>query len=140
MIRPAEDRDRDAWLAIRNDPDALFWSGYQRPIREEDHRLWWETRIPSRYDRLLVSEVAGIVVGYARATPITYTEVSVGVTPSVRNHGIGQELVHAVEVNHSGARLLARVHPSNTASLALFRKSGFHFEEHPSFLRLWKSL
>ena len=66
-IRPAVAGDEAAILAIRNDPEALFWSASYGAIDPLAHRLWFQTLLRDPTHGMWVAEESdGQVIGYGR--------------------------------------------------------------------------
>ena len=136
MIRPAEITDQAAWLRIRNDPEALFWSGQRQPISEETHARWFTRTLTSPREHLTVIEESnnlygikpqpGRVVGYSRIQEVGV--VSLALEPGMRGHGLGTMLLLDAENTARQAKLrglLAVIHPGNTGSLRAFMRAGY---------------
>lgn len=133
MIRPAILADADAWLHIRNDPEAMFWSAQRTPIPLDGHRAWFERSLAGSTEGLYVVEgerspdgTVPEVLGYGRIQQVGL--VSFGMAPTERGRGYGTEmlaaLAHEARANNVQT-LLAVVHPSNIASMRAFMRAGY---------------
>lgn len=148
MYRRATLEDSIRWLSIRNDPDALFWSGNKRPITWEEHDTWFRRALnPISPNKLVVygEGVRGCLVdAYGRIQVYNEAEVSFGVDPKRRGEGIGTGMLKALEElanEHRVNRLVAYVHPTNAASMRAFAKQGYSLEtDHKHYEKLFKVL
>ena len=127
LIRMARKEDEAAWLAIRNDPEACFWSHAQAPIDPLVHTTWFAHTLNNPADILHVAEVEGTVVGYGRVAVARTGTVSFGVTATQRGRGIGQGLLATLDAAAQGAHITqqAWVHPSNIPSMLAFLRAGY---------------
>ena len=144
LYRRATLTDAARWREIRNDIEALFWSGNTRPIAPDEHDAWM-TRVlqdPSHY--LVVHADPGHRVNaYGRIQLEQQAEVSLGVDALARRQGIGAGMLQHMEqaARAFGVdRLVAYVHPSNIASMRTFMRQGYVLGGHPMFQRLEKPL
>src|SRR3990167_10399497 len=93
QVRPARTDDERAWLEIRNDPAARFWSRVPAEIDPLAHAAWFRSALggsPAAAG-LRVAEENGQAVGYARMEIDLVGTVSFGVAPADRGRGIGTE-------------------------------------------------
>ena len=135
MYRLAEAGDLWDWRELRNDPDALFWSGNREEISLADHDKWY-SRVrhdPSHY--LAVHQQdgldAGRVDGYGRLQLYRDAEVSFGVAAAMRGRGYGRGMLDHLEVYARNAhieRLIGYVHPSNLPSMRAFALQGYYID------------
>ncbi len=151
MYRGAEDRDGFRWRQLRNDPETLFWSKNTRPISPAEHDAWFRRVTASSDHRLLVyeDEIAAslgmpAITAYGRLQREMQAEVSFGVAATARRKGIGGGMLRALEhealTGFGVQRLVAYVHPGNTASLQAFLHQGYVLGGHPGFVRVEKPL
>jgi phosphinothricin acetyltransferase len=131
LIRPAAGGDVQAIAQIYNlgiaGRQATFETRERSAVEVSD---WLGTRGP-----LLVAEVDGMVVGFARVSAYSDREVYAGVgeygiylAQSARGGGVGTRLVEALAQAAERAgyhKLTAKLFTSNEASLALARRCGF---------------
>ncbi len=140
MIRPATMADCDAWLQIRNEQEALFWSGQREPISPEQHQAWFAHTLAAQGEGLYVLEESnnlygvkaqpGTVVGYGRVQQVGL--VSLAMAPRARGQGYGGDMLTYLENEarlHQVPKLLAVIHPSNVASMRAFMRAGY--SSHP---------
>ena len=148
IIRPAVVGDEAAILRIRNDPEALFWSGVRQPILPSEHHLWFQTLLGDPTHCVWVAEDQHIgfqrtdneVIGYGRMKIRSVGTVSFGVERSSRGRGVGTALLRTVDAE---ARLLkvdqqAWVHPSNIPSVRAFMRLGYRIGGEPGYICLEK--
>src|SRR3990167_1955272 len=95
MIRAARTDDEEAWLEIRNDPEARFWSRVPAEIDPLAHAAWFRSALGGSPAAavLRVAEENGKVVGYARMEIDLVGTVSFGVGPADRGPGVGWEVL-----------------------------------------------
>ena len=140
-IRPAVAGDEAAILAIRNDPEALFWSASYGAIDPLAQRLWFQTLLRDPTHGMWVAEESdGQVIGYGRTKIRSVGTVSFGVDKNHRGRGVGTELLQVVD---RWAKVLrvdqqAWVHPSNIASVRAFLKLGYRLGGEPAYQLLEK--
>jgi RimJ/RimL family protein N-acetyltransferase len=147
MFRPATIEDSADWLNIRNDKEALFWSGNKKPIGLAEHESWFQRVLQTPGHYLAVDAELGnpaIVNAYGRIQAYTEAEVSFGVAPAVRGKGIGSTMLCYLEQQAQQRRiqrLVAYVSPANIASMRAFMKNGYVLEtNHRHFEKLTKVL
>ncbi len=129
MIRLAQQDDMAAWLAIKNDPEALFWSGQARPVTDAEHQAWFIHALASATEGLYVVD-DGQVRGYGRVQQVGL--VSLAMEPTARRQGWGGLMLRrlAFEAQRVGlSKLLAVIHPSNIISVRAFIRAGY--SSHP---------
>ena len=135
IIRPADENDLPAILAIYNDAvlnETCIWN--DTPADLAERRAWWQARVTQGYP-VLVAESAGEVVGYAsfgNFRPFEgyrfTVEHSVYIAGEARRRGIATLLLTRLIEE---ARLLRKhamvggIGADNTASLALHARLGF---------------
>ncbi|HYG23655.1 MAG TPA: UDP-2,4-diacetamido-2,4,6-trideoxy-beta-L-altropyranose hydrolase [Verrucomicrobiae bacterium] len=140
-LRPARASDSELWFNWANDPLVRANGFHPNPISWEDHQLWFDRHRESPDSRLWIgSDIKDVPLGYIRfhrRSPDEW-EIGVAVSPERRGQGVGKRLV-SLAVNDfarsltqalpgSGVRtgrIVARVRPSNEASLKLFQSVGF---------------
>lgn len=102
----------------------------------ETEAPWWQTFDATRLPQpRLVAELAGDVVGWAAATPVSsrpvyrgVVEHSIYIDPSARGRGVGRALLGAfiAAAEEVGIwTIQASIFPENAASLRLHRAAGF---------------
>jgi L-amino acid N-acyltransferase YncA len=152
-IRPARADDAKEIARIYNqgvqDRAATFENAYVTP---EERYLWLVAR-PDRYP-VLVAEVKHTLMGWASLTPYSprhcydgIAELSIYIDRSLRGHGVGQELMKAMQ---NGARekgyhkLVGRVISDNQPARKLcqlmgWKEMGVH-EKHGKLGNEWHDL
>lgn len=150
LYRRATAEDSWDWLQIRNDPEALFWSGNTRAITVAEHTAWFTNRSQHPGHVLLVHEddtlqSLGLVGTNAlgRLQQSVQAEVSLGVSPASRGHGVGAGMLRALEqeaVERRVHRLVAYIHPANIPSMRAFMRQGYVLGGNPGFVRVEKPL
>ncbi|HEX6565165.1 MAG TPA: GNAT family N-acetyltransferase [Chthoniobacterales bacterium] len=142
-IRPAENDDLEAILAIYNDAIVNTTAVYDYQPRTADaQRQWFETKKAQRLPVLVAVEIATII-GFGSFGPFRpwpayqYTvENSLYVDSAFRRKGAGKALLASLVTAARTAgyhAMVAGIDATNEASLALHRKVGFepvaHFRE-----------
>jgi L-amino acid N-acyltransferase YncA len=134
-IRPAEPRDIDDLLAIRNDAilhGTALWT--EEPVDRAERERWFRETTEAG-DPILVAEVDGAFAGYGTYGPWRRlsgyrfsVEDSVYVRDAFQGQGIGRALVEAV-VEHARAAgkraVFADIEAGNTGSIRLHELLGF---------------
>jgi L-amino acid N-acyltransferase YncA len=134
-IRPAEPRDIDDLLAIRNDAilhGTALWT--EEPVDRAERERWFRETTEAG-DPILVAEVDGAFAGYGTYGPWRRlsgyrfsVEDSVYVRDAFQGQGVGRALVQAV-VEHARAAgkraVFADIEAGNTGSIRLHERLGF---------------
>ncbi|MCJ1710983.1 N-acetyltransferase family protein [Clavibacter michiganensis subsp. phaseoli] len=134
-IRPAEPRDVDDLLGIRNDAilhGTALWT--EEPVDRAEREAWFRETTEAG-DPILVAEVDGAFAGYGSYGPWRRmsgyrfsVEDSVYVRDAFQGQGIGRALVEAV-VEHARAAgkraVFADIEAGNTGSIRLHERLGF---------------
>ncbi len=129
--RPVRYEDAALLFAWLNAPDRREVSLATRaPVAWTDHLAWLETRLADPGSALWIAEEGDTAIGQVRLQWVeTGLEVSLYVAPEARRQGVGRALLdHAARAaarRWPGRRLIARVRPDNSASLALFHHLGY---------------
>ncbi len=142
LLRPAQDADLDAILAIHNDAIAhsrAIWT--DAPVDRAEREEWLQTRRAAGHP-VIVADVEGVVAGYASYGPwrpksgYRYTvEDSIYLDGRFRGRGIGGLLLGELIGLARGAGMrvmIADIESGNTASIRLHERFGF---EHAGTLR-----
>jgi L-amino acid N-acyltransferase YncA len=144
MFREASAKDTTSWLNIRNDPDALFWSGNKKPISWKEHEAWFMRSVVDVNRNFLAVSENTIVDAYGRIQQSNDSEVSLGVLPEMRGMGLGKGMLQYLEAEarlRRIDRLVAYIAPGNVASLGAFRSQGYYLEtNHKLYEKLVKPL
>lgn len=132
-VRAMRPQDADAVARIYNAGIAGRDATFETEPRSPAAVAAWLEEEPDR--DVLVCERAGAVIGWARTTPTSprpayagVRECSVYVDATVRRQGTGLLLLDALALRaaaHGDWKLLARIFPENTASLAMVTAAGF---------------
>ncbi|WP_445441784.1 GNAT family N-acetyltransferase [Clavibacter sp. km1a] len=134
-IRPAEPRDINDLLEIRNDAiltSTALWT--DEPVDRAEREAWFR-RAAEEGDPILVAEVDGAMAGYGTYGPWRRmsgyrfsVEDSVYVREAFQGRGIGRALVEAL-VAHARAAgkraVFADIEAGNTGSIRLHERLGF---------------
>lgn len=123
-----------AWV---NDPATRSASFADGPIDADTHRAWFAERLADPQGRMYVAhDVHGAALGCLRfqvePRELHSAVVSINIAPEARQRGWGRRLItlgarRYWRDEHSGqvTRLLARIKPSNLASIEAFEFCGF---------------
>ena len=125
-LREAQTADKEFFLTLRNDPDAVKYSYSRRPVTQDEHDFWWDTT----GDYLYVG--VGLLgdVGTLRLTPVDESTCMVHIVVGKEHRGAG----YATEMlreglgeakRHGFCHITAHVDAPNTASLRAFLKAGY---------------
>jgi spore coat polysaccharide biosynthesis predicted glycosyltransferase SpsG/RimJ/RimL family protein N-acetyltransferase len=126
-VRAATESDAALLLEWRNDPETRRWSRSTDPVSPVDHKAWLSRVLADAGRRLLVAEHEGRPVGTVRFDREGEAwEVSITVAPSARGRKLAVPMLLAAERALGPAVIRANVHSDNAASLALFRRAGYH--------------
>lgn len=132
-LRPAGPGDAQAIWEWRNEPAARAASFSSQEIPWEAHARWYAERLGDPALRLLVvaDAASGEEAGYVRfAVHRDTAEISVALGAAARGRGTGRAAIAGgsawlfAEVP-AVRRIVARIKPSNEASLRAFRAAGF---------------
>lgn len=145
MIRAARFEDVEALVELENrcfDSDRLSARSFRHLIKKGN-------------DELLVTEVDGLMLGYALTLFRRNTSLarlySIAVAPEARGQSLGYELVMASQqaaLAHGATRMRLEVRQDNLAAQALYRKLGYrdfglledYYDDHETALRMEKTL
>jgi phosphinothricin acetyltransferase len=148
--RPANDADCAAIARIYNEGiDARIATFETRHRTPQDIAAWLGTRYP-----VLVVTRAGEVVGFAATSAYRprecyagIAEYSVYVASEAQGSGVGRLALASLIAAAEGAgfwKLVSRIFPENTPSLALARKLGFRevgtYVKHAQLDGVWKDV
>lgn len=140
MLRPWSASDEQAYLAGRNDPDVLRWTGTPSPYRLEDARAFlleqapagWETGTAATWG--VFDATTAQLLGGASLHAIAGggANVSYWCTPAARGRGVATEVIRAICRWGFGFLELERIGweccVGNWASRAVAQKCGFTVE------------
>jgi L-amino acid N-acyltransferase YncA len=150
MIRPAQPDDTAQIAEIYNHGIADRIATFETEPRQPDDLLgWFSDKYP-----FLVFVQAGVVLGFVRASSYRerqcyagIAEYSVYVSRTARGQGVGDALMAAFlpALQQAGFwKVLSRIFPENTASLALCQKHGFKqvgvYEKHAQLDGVWRDV
>jgi L-amino acid N-acyltransferase YncA len=150
MIRPAHPDDATQIAEIYNHGIADRIATFETEPRQPDDLLgWFSDKYP-----FLVFVQAGVVLGFVRASSYRerqcyagIAEYSVYVSRTARGQGVGDALMAAFlpALQQAGFwKVLSRIFPENTASLALCQKHGFKqvggYEKHAQLDGVWRDV
>jgi spore coat polysaccharide biosynthesis predicted glycosyltransferase SpsG/RimJ/RimL family protein N-acetyltransferase len=134
-LRKAEEKDVLLYLNWANEPEVRMNAINNEPIREENHRKWFSSRLSSNSTLLLVGIWQNVEVGQVRFDEHEgHWEIDYSVAPMHQKRGFGEFLIRkGIEFlkieKPSAERIVGLVKPQNTSSLSVFRK--LHFTEAP---------
>lgn len=130
-LRRASRADAADLRAWRNDPVTRRASFSSTEVSEGEHARWLDDRLGDPGCRLWIATLSGRPVGQVRIDGLERecAEVSIVVAPEHRGQGHAARILQAAarELAAEGLRrrLVARVKPDNTASLAAFARAGY---------------
>jgi GNAT superfamily N-acetyltransferase len=146
LIRPVEEKDFSAWLALWDGYNAFYGRSGPTALPEATTRITWE-RFFDGYEPVhaLVAEAGGELLGLAhylfhRSTthpgPVCYLQ-DLFTSEGTRGRGVGRTLIEAVyrRAELAGAgRVYWQTHESNAVAMRLYdqvaEKSGFVVYRH----------
>ena len=122
--------DADFVRDLRNDPDAVRWSGTRAPVAAAEHATWFAARLDDPGSRIWLARERRRPVGQVRVDVTGGVgRVSLGVTAAERGRGLGSRILHgldrALAADEQVHTLVAAVDPENIASRRLFAAAGF---------------
>jgi RimJ/RimL family protein N-acetyltransferase len=137
-VRPEDSSDLFAW---RNDPQTREASIRQASISWDEHREWFNESLANPSRRIFVADISE---GYGFAEPVGMcrfdtlgpsgtAEVSVNLNPNFRGRGLATPILNSAIGEYFRERgsptdLLAKIRPSNVASVRAFGAAGFLYE------------
>lgn len=130
-LRAARPDDSHMVWLWRNDFGTRMFSQTTAPVPWPDHKIWWDKAINSPEQHILIAVAAGVPVAMVRfdRADASAFEVSVNLAPSARGSGLGGRILaqacSAFRAEREGVRLLATIHPDNSASRSIFERVGF---------------
>ncbi len=124
-----EPEECDLILTWQREPGARRYSRNRQTPSAEEHRRWFAATLASEDRRLMMIRIDDVAVGNLRldrlaASPERY-EVSIIVSQAARGRGVAHAALRLARRLAPRALLDAVIHPRNTASLTVFRKSGY---------------
>ncbi len=137
-IRRARYEDGLFVYALSQEPSVKAASIRNEPFSLEQHLAWWERRFMSRTQAWWIGEAVGRPIGYVRygrcgpaeCTHIGSSEASLAVHPDHRGRGHGARLLDRTRIDAlrelEVESVLALIRQENEASLATFRRAGYH--------------
>jgi UDP-2,4-diacetamido-2,4,6-trideoxy-beta-L-altropyranose hydrolase len=124
-----EPEERELILSWQQEVGARRYSRNRQTPTAEEHRRWFDATLANEDRRLMMIRVDGEPVGNLRldrlaASPDRH-EVSIIVRQSERGRGVASAALELARRLAPAAIFDAVIHPRNTASLTVFRKSGY---------------
>jgi len=138
-LRPALEKDAEIILAWQSATETRrYFRSPTIPTRDE-HIIWFKSKLadPSVYFHIIEhhDRPAGVLRLEQKGENSETLEVNVLVAPEKYRLGIAGAALRSARRLHSHITLTAEVLPDNSASHALFMKSGFQIEEGHYFSR-----
>lgn len=131
-LRDAEEGDAGLFWLWANNPEVRQQALSQDPIGWSDHLAWFARRLTAPSTWMFVLEADGLPIGQIRFDVTDHrATIDYSLDTCVRGRGWGKALVElgiARFVARSGGRIeeiRAEVKPENTASIRVFKASGF---------------
>ena len=141
MIRPLEQRDRDAYLAMTH--DFYHSSAVDHPVPDAYlERTFDALMAGTPYAACYVFEEDGALLGYALLAK-TWSQEAGGeviwieelyLRPECRGKGLGQQFFTWLKEREQPARFRLEAEPDNERAKALYRRQGFRFINYESFI------
>jgi RimJ/RimL family protein N-acetyltransferase len=131
-LRPASLDDAELLLEWRNDLSTREASHNTAPICIDEHIEWLKRILANENRHLYVAEIDGAPVGTVRADyENPGYELSWTVSPSMRGHGVGKDMVRLLAKTISDS-IRAEVKAGNIASIRIAEAAGMVFEREES--------
>lgn len=129
-LRPCRAGDEAVLLAWQRAPATRRHFRNPDPPSPEEHRRWFATKLADPACLLSMVEDAQGAAALVRLDLGTAkcAEVSILVAPDRRGKGVGGAALALIRALRPELRLTAEVLPGNTASHALFRRSGYRLD------------
>lgn len=130
-LRRAQADDCRRYFEWANDPAVRLASFSQSEIPWHVHEQWFADRLRSPSVFYVVELVSGPPIGHVRFDPRGDGAMEVGIVIGAEYRGQGWSApalalaCRSLRVLMPTVRVIARVRPDNTASLAAFRRAGF---------------
>lgn len=133
-LRSAAECDMALFWKWANDPSVRANCYNPEPIPLESHQKWFFSKLVSDDTLMLVLELDGIPAGQVRYDRYGDTaDIGFSIDPRFRGLGLGQKIVeqslNPAFTRLKIARVRAEVFAANSASQAVFIKTGFESEE-----------
>lgn len=130
VLRAADPADAGRVLAWRNDADAVRSSASGRAVDSVEHARWFARVVDDPAHRLWIGEVDGVAIGMVRTDVASGVgTVSITVDGAHRGRRFGVALLGALAdatlADCQITELVARVRPTNGASLRTFAAAGY---------------
>ena len=129
-LRPAVASDAEFIFSLQSEPGARQFARNRQVPSLAEHMTWFGKRLEVATNfPFYIVEWSGRAIGFVRldATDDAHTrEVSISISRTVRQKGIGLSALRQLRLTHPQPNLVAAVHPNNAASQRLFRRVGFY--------------
>lgn len=141
-LRPAASADAAFVLALRNDPDAVRFSGTGETVDVATHAEWFAERLSDPSGRIWIAHLRGESLGMVRiAVRAAVATVSLAIAPFARGRGLGRcvlaELDRVLLADQQVCTLRAEIRRENPASIRTFERAGYTLaDESDDFLVL----
>ena len=134
LLRKATENDLLPLFELSNTPQVRLNSLNSNPITLEEHTGWFKTRVHQPDSPFLVVEKKGIFLGQVRLdNKEEGYVVSISLTERLQGCGYAKHIVKkALTFLPKESRAVAYIKTSNSASLSIFEKNGFHIVETTS--------
>lgn len=127
QIIPAQKKDSDFFLVLRNEPVMVQKSLNPTLVSSEQHKTWYHRSIHSKYRKLFVIIINRKRGGYIRFEERAHMNfVSICLLPEFRKKGYGPRAIDtAFQKTEIKKPVYAEIKFDNTASIKAFHKAGF---------------
>lgn len=139
ILRTASVSDIEYLYYLQTLPGVRQWAGDPRIPRWEAHVEWSRHRLQSDPDAIHIVYDGAAAAGMLRLDHIAPgdVEISIIIDPAHAGRGLATAAIHEALEKRSTERLLARIHPDNSASRKLFAKAGFTYRDDRDGFQRW---
>ena len=130
VIREVSFQDSKEIYLIRNHVENYKWFFNEAEVTEEEHELWFLSRLTELRPFTLVAELDNEIVGtaYLKDVELEWPRVSITVKPGSKGKGVGSRLLNELILRAKQTNLkslLAEIKVLNITSIQFFAHHGF---------------
>jgi RimJ/RimL family protein N-acetyltransferase len=129
-INEVSSGDITALYLLRNKPEIRENMFDSSPLDYKEHSDYWNNRINNKIPSYVIL-ISGIIIGYIKLDMCNLENkyyVGIIIMPGFQGRGYGKKALGLVKEKHSN--LMAKVFPSNIASIKLFEAEGFKLRSY----------